>query len=223
MQEMGTLQKKFNEKIEALLKEFTPKDECADIIAREILTVFADTIMDSGLSAEDIFSELESMSKVSGVEKDLYSEMFKKTLRDTVLFTAQNIMYDSLKNAFLNVRYSVPLVERRDAKLSGVYKVDTSITSNNEVSFDDMDIDSIPKVTQETLRSLRGSSVDVTKTGKRKVSSIDSNEFDGVDIQGEYGVSRNHKDSFIQDFREDASKFTGQYDSVPNISVDIDY
>ena len=143
----------------------------------------------------------------------------------------------SLRNTMKEIKKSVPMVEREVVSVETVKRQESSsnpvhvINRAGQDEFDknvgsfDIDIANIPKAEQFIPTS--------TKTAKKPVQplfELDSNSFSGVDLTGEDNkIVRREERAEIsktesEDLTMDASSLTeGTYDSVPKISVDLDY
>lgn len=134
------------------------------------------------------------------------------------------------------IKKSVPMVEREVVSVETVKRHESSsnpvhVNRAGQDEFDknvgsfDIDIDNIPKAEQFIPTS--------TKTVKKPVQplfELDSNSFSGVDLTGEDNkiVRREEREEITktesEDLTMDASSLTeGTYDSVPKISIDLDY
>ena len=220
----------FRDRIYDTLGTYMPNDvtlnNFSSFLYREFLGLFSD------IGAENIVSEIAQSDKNTLVDR----ETFVKAVKDLMYFMAQKYMMFSLRNTMEEIKKSVPMVERKVVSVD-IVKRQESLSNPVHVSrvgqdeFDknvgsfDIDIANIPKAEQFIPTS--------AKTVKKPVQplfELDSNSFSGVDLTGEDNkiVRREERAEIFktesEDLTMDASSLTeGTYDSVPKISVDLDY
>lgn len=227
---MTEIESLFRDRIYDTLGTYMPNDvtlnNFSSFLYREFLGLFSD------IGAENIVSEIAQSDKNTMVDR----ETFVKAVKDLMYFMAQRYMMFSLRNTMKEIKKSVPMVEREVVSVETVKRHESSsnpvhVNRAGQDEFDknvgsfDIDIDNIPKAEQFIPTS--------TKTVKKPVQplfELDSNSFSGVDLTGEDNkiVRREEREEITktesEDLTMDASSLTeGTYDSVPKISVDLDY
>lgn len=227
---MTEIEALFRDRIYDTLGMYMPNDvtlnNFSSFLYREFLGLFSD------IGAENIVSEIAQSDKNTLVDR----ETFVKAVKDLMYFMAQRYMMFSLRNTMKEIKKSIPMVEREVASVETVKRQESSsnpvyISRTGQDEFDknvgsfDIDIDNIPKAEQFIPTS--------TKTVKKPVQplfELDSNSFSGVDLTGEDNkiVRREERVEIpkteSEDLTMDASSLTeGTYDSVPKISIDLDY
>ena len=227
---MTEIESLFRDRIYDTLGMYMPNDvtlnNFSSFLYREFLGLFSD------IGVENIVSEIAQSDKNTMVDR----ETFVKAVKDLMYFMAQKYMMFSLRNTMEEIKKSVPMVERKVASVDIVKRQESSsnpvhISRTGQDEFDknvgsfDIDIDNIPKAEQFIPTS--------AKTVKKPVQplfELDSNSFSGVDLTGEDNkiVRREERAEIFktesEDLTMDASSLTeGTYDSVPKISIDLDY
>lgn len=227
---MTEIEALFRDRIYDTLGMYMPNDvtlnNFSSFLYREFLGLFSD------IGVENIVSEIAQSDKNTMVDR----ETFVKAVKDLMYFMAQRYMMFSLRNTMEEIKKSVPMVERKVVSVDIVKRQESSsnpvhVSRAGQDEFDknvgsfDIDIDNIPKAEQFIPTS--------AKTVKKPVQplfELDSNSFSGVDLTGEDNkiVRREERTEISktesEDLTMDASSLTeGTYDSVPKISIDLDY
>ena len=227
---MTEIEALFRDRIYDTLGTYMPNDvtlnNFSSFLYREFLGLFSD------IGVENIVSEIAQSDKNTMVDR----ETFVKAVKDLMYFMAQRYMMFSLRNTMEEIKKSVPMVERKVVSVDIVKRQESSsnpvhVSRAGQDEFDknvgsfDIDIDNIPKAEQFIPTS--------AKTVKKPVQplfELDSNSFSGVDLTGEDNkIVRREERAEIpkaesEDLTMDASSLTeGTYDSVPKISIDLDY
>ena len=227
---MTEIEALFRDRIYDTLGMYMPNDvtlnNFSSFLYREFLGLFSD------IGVENIVSEIAQSDKNTMVDR----ETFVKAVKDLMYFMAQRYMMFSLRNTMEEIKKSVSMVERKVASVDIVKRQESSsnlahVSRAGQDEFDknvgsfDIDIANIPKAEQFIPTS--------AKTVKKPVQplfELDSNSFSGVDLTGEDNkIVRREERAEIpktvdEDLTMDASSLTeGTYDSVPKISVDLDY
>ena len=227
---MTEIESLFRDRIYDTLGTYMPNDvtlnNFSSFLYREFLGLFSD------IGAENIVSEIAQSDKNTLVDR----ETFVKAVKDLMYFMAQRYMMFSLRNTMEEIKKSVPMVERKVVRTEIPKRPESSsnpdhISRAGHDEFDknvgsfDIDIDNIPKAEQFIPTSSK-----IVKKPVQPLFELDSNSFSGVDLTGEDNkIVRREERTEIpktvdEDLTMDASSLTeGTYDSVPKISVDLDY
>lgn len=148
----------FRDRLADMLDGYYPNDEGLDMISNVLYRIALEVIV-----SEDIESEMNNTVDLN----DLVKGSFRKHLRDVALFICQNVMNSALKNAMAMVRNVTDLIKVDRVKYTGEREYSVGIISkpsdtksyktgdDNTGNFEELDIDSIPKTSEETKDKIR--------------------------------------------------------------------
>lgn len=209
----------FTNGVKALLNKHYPSDACVEEISSFLYRYVLDILRKSG----DIEDEIKNNSPVCQME----ALTFQKNVKDILLFSSQNIIVDAMSEAFNKVRYTAPLVKAGDSVPNSisfgtrapVYK--KVLYDPPAADFDMIEIDSIPKVKTSSISvntSIAGGVGSGSFRGNFREADIGDPQLE-LDVVGSNDSWKDKEESFVTD----ASMFSGSYDNVPTMSVDLDY
>jgi hypothetical protein len=164
----------------------------------------------------------------------------EKAIRDMLVFSSHNILIDTMEETFKSIK-NIAEINYRKPGQEAVQGSSTStsplvfMSDENSADFDEIDLDSIPKVDTSLLRKAVQEAVEAASVSTpSKKEKRESNEFIGdfdMDFEGINSqvpiLTQKQSETEEEDNspdRLDASKFTSvSYDKVPQIDTDLDY
>ena len=217
---MTEREKRFEEKLKDVIGEYCPNDTCLSIFSSYVYRLALSVLSD----CDSILEESEEHSNITGVD----TAAFLKSLKDISMFVSQDAITEAFKETYLKVKNTVPMTKRDTSVAvgSGIFKSGKKsiVYEQNSASFDVIDLDSIPKA-QSILKDSPVSTVNKTNNSSNEFEGDFDMDFESINSSKPKTSSKKEEsDSDDEEFSTDASIFTsGEYSSVPKISVDLDY
>ena len=207
----------FRKEVEKVLGGYVPNKVDMDNLVNFMYKIFVSVFKDA-----DMKKEYKNIKGITQLDVD----GFKKAVRDISLFTSQMVMIETLNKSYKELKNIVPSVsvDMIAQNMSGVpvQQKKPSQEGNSVVAEAEFDIDikSIPKVNISKSTIQREKKEDIIPSEFEYGISMDSLDKINKDTQ-KINVSNNTISG--DDFTLGAGFLAEGYNSVPNISIDLDY
>lgn len=207
----------FRKEVEKVLGGYVPNKVDMDNLVNFMYKIFVSVFKDA-----DMKKEYKNIKGITQLDVD----GFKKAVRDISLFTSQMVMIETLNKSYKELKNIVPSVsvDMIAQNMSGVpIQQKRSSQEGNSVVAEaefDIDIKSIPKVNISKNTTQREKKEDIIPSEFEYGISMDSLDKINKDTQ-KINVSNNTISG--DDFTLGAGFLAEGYNSVPNISIDLDY